>query len=112
MLAQPPTVPCGRTILRDVVPQAELSNGVSIPPVADMLIASLRLKYDAPILDLGRLGVRWIAGADLHLRDRITVLTTVPKYTATHREAARLLAALPRASGRITRPDILSAVRS
>jgi hypothetical protein len=87
------------TVLRDVVPQAAPPHGVSIPPVADMLIASLRLRYDAPILDLGRLGVRWIAGADLKLRDRITVLTTVPKYTATHKEAVRLLVALPRASG-------------
>jgi hypothetical protein len=87
------------TILRDVVPQAAPPHGVSIPPVADMLIASLRLRYDVPILDLGRLGVRWIAGADLKLRDRITVLTTVPKYTATHKEAVRLLTALPRASG-------------
>jgi hypothetical protein len=87
------------TVLRDVVPQAAPPHGVSIPPVVDMIIASLRLKYDTPILDLGRLGVRWIAGADLKLRDRITVLTTVPKYTATHREAVRLLAALPQASG-------------
>jgi hypothetical protein len=35
----------------------------------------------------------------LKLRDRITVLTTVPRYTATHKEAVRLLAALPRAGG-------------
>jgi hypothetical protein len=87
------------TVLRDVVPQAAPPHGVSIPPVPDMAIACLRLKYEAPILDLGRLGVRWIAGADLKLRDRITVLTTVPKYTATHKEAIRLLAALPQASG-------------
>jgi hypothetical protein len=87
------------TILRDVVPQAVPPHGVLIPPVADMRIASLRLKFDAPILDLGRLGVRWIAGADLKLRDRIIALTTVSKYTATHKEATRLLAALPRASG-------------
>jgi hypothetical protein len=87
------------TVLRDVVPRAVPSHGVSIPLVADMAIACLRLKYDAPILNLGRLGVRWIAGADLKLRDRITVLTTVPKYAATHTEAIRLLAALPQASG-------------
>jgi hypothetical protein len=41
----------------------------------------------------------WLAGADLKLRDRITVLTTVPKYTATNKEAARLLTALPQTAG-------------
>jgi hypothetical protein len=85
------------TVLRDVVPQAAPPHDVELPPLNGYQIARLRLLRDADLLDLGRLGVRWIAGADLKLRDRITMLTTVPKYTATHHEAARLLTALPRA---------------
>jgi hypothetical protein len=33
------------TVLRDVVPQVAPPHDVSIPPVADMLIASLRLRF-------------------------------------------------------------------
>jgi len=87
------------TVLRDIVPSAEPPHGISLPPLGDSLIALLRLKTDVSILDLGRLGVRWIAGADVKLRDRITMLTTVPKYTATHKEAVRLLTVLPRSAG-------------
>jgi hypothetical protein len=87
------------TVLRDVVPQEGPPQGVEVPPVTGYHIARLRLKRDSVILNLGRLAVRWIAGCDLKLRDRLTVLTTVPKYTATHKEAAKLLAALPRTTG-------------
>jgi hypothetical protein len=108
-LANPPramlyageTVDCAlwETVLRDVVPERRPPHGVEVPPVVGYRMARLRIRCAAPVLDLGRLGVRWLAGADLKLRDRITVLTTVPKYTATHKEAARLLTALPRTAG-------------
>jgi RES domain len=87
------------TVLRDVYPQARPPHAVELPPLAGYHIARVRLKRDVRILDLGRLGVRWIAGDDLKRRDRITALTTVPKYTATHKEAEQLLADFPRAAG-------------
>jgi hypothetical protein len=87
------------TVLRDVFPHARPPHPVDLPPLAGYHITRVRLKGDVEILDLGRLGVRWIARDDLKRRDRITALTTVPKYTATHKEAEKLLADFPRAAG-------------
>jgi hypothetical protein len=87
------------TVLRDVFPQSRPPHGVELPPLSGYHIARVRLKRDVEILDLGRASVRWIAGDDLKRRDRIMVLTAVPKYTATHNEAAKLLSEFPRTAG-------------
>jgi hypothetical protein len=92
------------TVLRDVFPQSRPPHGVELPPLSGYHIARVRLMSDVEILDLGRAGVRWIAGDDLKRRDRITVLTAVPKYTATHSEAAKLLSDFPRTAG-LLRPS-------
>jgi len=87
------------TVLRDIVPQTKPPHAVELPAVAGYRIARVRLKRDVEILDLGRFGVRPASGDDIKRRDRITVLTTVPRYTATHKEAAKLLADFPRTGG-------------
>lgn len=68
LLANPPramlyageTVDCAlwETVLRDVVPEKRPPHGVEVPPVLGYRIARLRIKRAAPVLDLGRLGVR------------------------------------------------------
>lgn len=86
------------TVLRDVVPQPHPPHVVVIPPVAGYHITRLRPKHSTSILDLTPLGVRWPVG-DRKRRDRIAVLATVPKYSATHGEAVRLLTEFPQTAG-------------
>lgn len=96
------------TTLRNVVPEAHFPHpsqpqqsvhGVVVPPAKDRGLARLRLQRDVSVLDLRPLGARVIAGDNHRLRDRLSMLTVVPKYTETHKEAARLLADFPKADG-------------
>jgi hypothetical protein len=87
------------TLLRDVVPQVLPPHDVELPPVAEYHLARLRFRTELAIVDLRPLALRWLVGADAALRDRLVMLTSVPKYTATHKAAAELLAGLPYATG-------------
>ena len=87
------------TVLRDVVPQVQPPHDVQVPPVAGYHLARLRLRRELAVLDLRPLALRWLVGTDVLLRDRLNMLTSVPKYTATHKATGELLADLPDATG-------------
>jgi hypothetical protein len=88
------------TLLRDVVPQEHHPRySIDMPAANGYHIARLGLKNDVCILDLSPLGLRRLLGGDKKQRDRISVLTIVPKYPATHVEAMRLLKKFPDAAG-------------
>jgi len=86
------------TLLRDVVPMSDRSRYVQLPPAAGYSLAQVRLRRDVPILDLSPLKLRG-AVFDRDWRDRLLMLTTVPKYAATHKAAVQLLDAAPKTSG-------------
>jgi hypothetical protein len=86
------------TILRDIVPDPR-SPAVQIPSVEGYHLARLSRKEPVKLLDLGRFGARRIAGKDSTWRNRLILLTTVPRYPATHDEAASLLARYPETQG-------------